>query len=175
MRILRVFKLVRHFNGLQSLLSTLKQAYKELGLLMVLVSVCVLTFSSLIYFAEKEAKDKWSFMDSFWWGLMTLTTVGYGSRAPQSFAGQVIGGFCALIGVFILALPVPIVVNRFADFASNYKNRVWRNEVMMRKQERGVQEKKGTGIDLPLVNNRVIRGDDPEMENSIALINKQTV
>jgi len=46
---------------------------------------------------------------------------------------------------------------------------------MMRKQERGVQEKKGTGIDLPLVNNRVIRGDDPEMENSIALINKQTV
>lgn len=175
MRILRVFKLVRHFNGLQSLLSTLKQAYKELGLLMVLVSVCVLTFSSLIYFAEKEAKDKWSFMDSFWWGLMTLTTVGYGSRAPQSFAGQVIGGFCALIGVFILALPVPIVVNRFADFASNYKNRVWRNEVMMRKQERGIQEKKGTGIDLPLVNNRVIRGDDPEMENSIALINKQTV
>merc|ERR1711874_447515 len=55
MRILRVFKLVKHFSGLQSLLSTLKQAYKELGLLMVLVSVCVLTFSSLIYFAEKDA------------------------------------------------------------------------------------------------------------------------
>ena len=45
--------------------------------------------SSLIYFAEKDAVAKWSFMDSFWWGLMTLTTVGYGSRAPQSFAGQV--------------------------------------------------------------------------------------
>merc|ERR1719270_2194606 len=132
MRILRVFKLVRHFNGLQSLLSTLKQAYKELGLLMVLVSVCVLTFSSLIYFAEKDAANKWSFMDSFWWGLMVLTTVGYGARAPHTFAGQIIGGFCALIGVFILALPVPIVVN---SFASNYKNRVWRNEVMMRKQE----------------------------------------
>ena len=26
---------------------------------------------------------------------------------------QIIGGFCALIGVFILALPVPIVVNRY--------------------------------------------------------------
>jgi len=174
MRILRVFKLVRHFNGLQSLLSTLKQAYKELGLLMVLVSVCVLTFSSLIYFAEKDAANKWSFMDSFWWGLMVLTTVGYGARAPHTFAGQIIGGFCALIGVFILALPVPIVVN---SFASNYKNRVWRNEVMMRKQERGIQEKQGTGIALPLVNNRIKKGDtdDPELENSIALINKQTV
>ena len=31
------------------------------------------------------------------------------------------------------------------SFASNYKNRVWRNEVMMRKQERGIQEKQGTG------------------------------
>merc|ERR1712038_324788 len=145
MRILRVFKLVRHFNGLQSLLSTLKQAYKELGLLMVLVSVCVLTFSSLIYFAEKDAQHKWSFMDSFWWGLMVLTTVGYGARAPYTWAGQIIGGFCALIGVFILALPVPIVVNRFADFASNYKNRVWRNEVIMKKQERSEPEKADNG------------------------------
>jgi hypothetical protein len=25
---------------------------------------------------------------------------------------QAIGGFCALIGIFVLALPVPIVVNR---------------------------------------------------------------
>jgi len=104
---------------------------------------------------------------------MVLTTVGYGARAPHTFAGQIIGGFCALIGVFILALPVPIVVNRFADFASNYKNRVWRNEVMMRKQERGID--KPTGNALPLVNNRTKKGDDPEMENSMALINKQTV
>ena len=37
------------------------------------------------------------------------------------------------------------VILYFFSFASNYKNRVWRNEVMMRKQERGVQEKKGTG------------------------------
>jgi len=48
---------------------------------------------------------------------------------------------------------------------------------MMRKQERGIQEKQGTGIALPLVNNRIKKGDtdDPELENSIALINKQTV
>ena len=45
--------------------------------------------SSLIYFAEKDAVAKWSFMDSFWWGLMVLTTVGYGARAPHTWAGQV--------------------------------------------------------------------------------------
>ena len=46
-------------------------------------------YFSLIYFAEKDAVAKWSFMDSFWWGLMVLTTVGYGARAPHTFAGQV--------------------------------------------------------------------------------------
>ena len=37
-----------------------------------------------------------------------------------------VGGFCALSGVFILTLPIPIVVNSFAMY---YKNRLWRTEV----------------------------------------------
>jgi len=133
MRILRVFKLVRHFTGLQTLLCTMQQAYQELGLLMVLVWVIVITISSLIYFAEKDGLKKWTFMESFWWGLMTLTTVGNGEKVPSSLVGKSIGCLCALIGVFILALPVPIVLN---SFTSHYKNRVWRNEVMARKKEK---------------------------------------
>ena len=43
-----------------------------------------------------------------------------------------IGGCCALSGVFILTLPIPIVVNSFASF---YRNRLWRNEVAQRKRE----------------------------------------
>ena len=43
MRIMRIFKLVRHFAGLQSLIYTLNQAYKELGLLFLLIAVAILT------------------------------------------------------------------------------------------------------------------------------------
>ena len=89
MRIMRVFKMVRHFAGLQSLIYTLQQAYKELGLLLVLVAVAILVFSSLVYAAEKDGPDNlvWTFYDSFWWGLMTLTTVGY-NLTPNTFIGN---------------------------------------------------------------------------------------
>ena len=63
---------------------------------------------------------------------MTITTVGYDLN-PKTFLGKFVGGFCALSGVFILTLPIPIVVNSFASF---YKNRLWRNEVAVKKDMR---------------------------------------
>jgi potassium voltage-gated channel Shal-related subfamily D protein 2 len=84
-----------------------------------------------VYFAERD-EGVWSFVDSFWFALMTLTTVGYDLN-PHTMLGKVTGGFCALLGIFILTLPIPIVVNSFASY---YKNRLWRNEVAMKKKER---------------------------------------
>ena len=54
LRVIRIFKLVRHFAGLQSLIRTLYEAYKELVLLMVMVTIAIFTFSILMYFAEKD-------------------------------------------------------------------------------------------------------------------------
>ena len=44
----------------------------------------------------------------------------------QTNIGKLFGGLCALSGVFLLTLPLPIVVQSFSGF---YKNRLWRNEV----------------------------------------------
>ena len=51
LRIIRIFRLVRHFAGLQSLIQTLSEAYKELGLLMMIVCISILSFAVLIFYA----------------------------------------------------------------------------------------------------------------------------
>ena len=56
-RILRVFKMVRHFSGMQSLIYTLQKAYKELGLLCIMVTVAILLFASLIFAVEADGPD----------------------------------------------------------------------------------------------------------------------
>ena len=53
----------------------------------------VLLLSSLIYFAEKEGGrgKSWTFMESFWFGLMALTSVGNGEKKPNTAIGKVKG------------------------------------------------------------------------------------
>ena len=91
---------------------------QELGLILVMFVVTVLMFSSLVFAFEREgvkrkddgdirAHEDWSFYDCIWWGLMTLTTVGYHIQ-PQTFLGKLSCGLCALCGVFIITLPIPI-------------------------------------------------------------------
>ena len=139
LRIMRIFKLVRHFAGLQSLAQTMQEAYKELGLLLLIVSFAAFIFAILVYFNEKDNKEPWSLFDTMLWSVMTISTVGSDASQPSSTFGTFFGGICPIIGVFILSLPVPIVVN---SFVTCYRNRIWRTEVRQKKEERMCERRK---------------------------------
>lgn len=57
---------------------------------------------TIIFIAEQETNSKINtFFDSFWYTLVTITTVGYGDIAPESIEGRIAGIFLLLFGVAV--------------------------------------------------------------------------
>lgn len=81
-----------------------------LGVLLVLVS-------TLMYTIENEAQpDKFgSIPETMWWGVATLTTVGYGDVFPITPLGKVLSGVIAVLGLGLFALPTGILASGFAE------------------------------------------------------------
>ena len=126
-RIFRIFRLTRHFSGLKILAHTIKASAKELLLLIMFLLITVLIFACLIYYAEiafeSPENDFSDIPVGFWWAVVTMTTLGYGDMYPRTGLGYLVGGLCAVTGVLVLALPVPVIVNNFALYYSHAQAR----------------------------------------------------
>ncbi|XP_068198049.1 potassium voltage-gated channel subfamily F member 1-like [Antennarius striatus] len=118
MRIARIFKLARHSSGLQTLTSALKSSLKELGLLLMYMGVGVFLFSALGYTMEQNHPDTLftSIPQSFWWAVITMTTVGYGDVYPKTTLGRCNAAISFLCGVIAIALPIHPIINNFVLF-----------------------------------------------------------
>ena len=66
----------------------------------------MLLFSSwAAYIAEHPTNPGFAtFGDSLWWGIVTLTTVGYGDIVPETKEGRVAGVFLMMTGVATLGI-----------------------------------------------------------------------
>ncbi|XP_002154201.3 potassium voltage-gated channel subfamily A member 1 isoform X1 [Hydra vulgaris] len=115
-RVFRIFKLSRHSNEMIILGVAMKESFRELVVLVFFILLGVLLFSSAIYYAEDGADTTFtSIPRSFWWSIVTMTTVGYGDEYPKSQLGKLVGAVCAMTGILVIAMPIPIIVNNFTQ------------------------------------------------------------
>nr|XP_057910367.1 potassium voltage-gated channel subfamily S member 1 [Doryrhamphus excisus] len=122
MRIFRVLKLARHSTGLRSLGATLRHSYREVGILLLYLAVGVSVFSGMAYTAEYEEDVGLDTIPAcWWWGTVTMTTVGYGDVVPVTVPGKLAASGCILGGTLVVALPITIIFNKFSHFYRRQK------------------------------------------------------
>lgn len=111
LRIFRVAKLARYANTLKTLQRVIRSEREALIATLAVLVLLVLVASSLMYFAEHDAQPKVfsSIPASMWWGIMTVTTVGYGDVFPITVFGKIVAAIIAVAGIGAFALPTAIV------------------------------------------------------------------
>ncbi|XP_048363101.1 potassium voltage-gated channel subfamily G member 2 [Sphaerodactylus townsendi] len=117
LRILYVMRLARHSLGLQTLGLTVRRCTREFGLLLLFLCVAMALFSPLVYLAESEMGAKHEFTSvpsSYWWAVISMTTVGYGDMVPRSIPGQVVALSSILSGILLMAFPVTSIFHTFS-------------------------------------------------------------
>nr|XP_046185120.1 potassium voltage-gated channel subfamily D member 2-like [Oncorhynchus gorbuscha] len=115
-RVFRIFKFSRHSAGLRILGYTLKSCASELGFLLFSLTMAIIIFATVMFYAEKgsSASKFTSIPAAFWYTIVTMTTLGYGDMVPKTIVGKIVGSVCSLSGVLVIALPVPVIVSNFS-------------------------------------------------------------
>lgn len=113
--LLRIFKLVRYSPALATLVAVVVQERKALLGAVTVMLVLLLFSSSAVYLIERNDQPEafGSIPAAMWWGIATLTTVGYGDVTPTTPIGKLFGGIVTLLGVGMFALPAGILSNGF--------------------------------------------------------------
>ncbi|XP_023691047.1 potassium voltage-gated channel subfamily KQT member 2-like isoform X3 [Paramormyrops kingsleyae] len=115
LQILRMIRMDRR-GGTWKLLGSVIYAHsKELITAWYIGFLCLILASFLVYLAEKEENKEFeTYADALWWGLITLTTIGYGDKYPITWNGRLLAATFTLIGVSFFALPAGILGSGFA-------------------------------------------------------------
>ncbi|XP_076596984.1 potassium voltage-gated channel, KQT-like subfamily, member 2a isoform X4 [Chaetodon auriga] len=115
LQILRMLRMDRR-GGTWKLLGSVVYAHsKELITAWYIGFLCLILASFLVYSVEKESNNEFeTYADALWWGLITLTTIGYGDKVPKTWNGRLLAATFSMIGVAFFALPAGILGSGFA-------------------------------------------------------------
>lgn len=110
LRSLRLFRLISNVRAGRVLAFTVKSNAKDLLIIIMFLIAGMCTFASVFYMAEKSIED---IPHGWYWAVVTMTTVGYGDIVPHTAIGRLLSCACAVCGVLMFSMTVPIFANHF--------------------------------------------------------------
>ncbi|XP_060033253.1 potassium voltage-gated channel subfamily KQT member 1 isoform X2 [Erinaceus europaeus] len=111
LQILRMLHVDRQ-GGTWRLLGSVVFIHRQELITTLYIGFLGLIFSSyFVYLAEKDAVNEagrvefGSYADALWWGVVTVTTIGYGDKVPQTWVGKTIASCFSVFAISFFALP----------------------------------------------------------------------
>ncbi|XP_064612564.1 potassium voltage-gated channel subfamily KQT member 1-like [Liolophura sinensis] len=120
LQILRMLHVDRQ-GGTWRLLGSVVYIHRQELITTLYIGFLGLIFSSyFVYLAEKDATDSngdtdfTSYADALWWGVITVTTIGYGDTVPKTWMGRIVASCFSVFAISFFALPAGILGSGFA-------------------------------------------------------------
>ncbi|WP_082388198.1 ion transporter [Cobetia sp. UCD-24C] len=108
LRLFRVLRLMAFVGEGRMLVEAMTRSRRKILLFFITVLSIVTVFGALIYLIEPPEAGFTSIPKALYWGVVTLTTVGYGDIAPITPLGQFISALMMILGYSILAVPTGV-------------------------------------------------------------------
>jgi voltage-gated potassium channel len=116
LRLIRLLRMIRAFAGIYRSLASVERLAEHRGLLRVLTAwlAVMATCSVALYAAEsginQAVETPW---DALWWGITTMTTVGYGDVYPVTPEGRVAAALLMLLGIGLFSIVTASITSFF--------------------------------------------------------------
>ncbi|KRT56501.1 potassium channel family protein [endosymbiont of Ridgeia piscesae] len=113
----RLFKLFRYTRSISGFVKVLSEKRTELLTLLIFMAFITFTAATAFFFFEFESSGLQfnSFVDSLYWAVVTMSTVGYGDITPQTIEGRVITLVLIISGLGVIAFFTSIIVSGFGE------------------------------------------------------------
>ncbi len=115
-RVIRVMRLLRQEGGRQVVRDVWAQRAQGGLLLVALFGILTLEFGCMLvlgFESHASGSNIQTGGEALWWGMVTITTVGYGDFYPVSTGGRLVGTLIMIIGIGLFGTFTGFVANAF--------------------------------------------------------------
>ncbi|GAB5558687.1 MAG: ion transporter [Synoicihabitans sp.] len=111
LRMFRILKMAEHMGDAHVLVNALKTSRSKIAVFIFSLMAIVCIQGTLMYIIESgvEGSGFTSIPQAVYWGIVTVTTVGYGDIAPVTVLGKILASVMMVTGFAIIAVPTGIV------------------------------------------------------------------